>query len=912
MAKFKSSAQEGSFKDNQLIVPDQVRKIEKEGQRRLQGMSTAQAHLQKNQEIFLQTQQQAQAIQRESRQSANEINQSNAKAEQKSTADNWRRAIAQEEAKNKSKVDTFKTLAAFSKTAFDITAGIVKENADNQLKAINQVAFKHQLSYKDILNAQSVNSSISNAAWQETNIVKDYIKEGKSQEFINTMYEHLVKGGGYRNYIENSNVLTETARINGRAFNEITNDPSLSIKQKKQAIATLESQQRGALQTDGRIPGKDFLEKFYNPTIRQALSRAEDQINRETRAKTEEKNTNYRISIIDQAAFSSGIFNAPAVMERLTADPRPGAIDEAVAYLKPKLNSAELVALRDAVFYRNGQAVSIARGGYIEANAAIEQALKERRVEAQQMFVSMNEAKQLETRMAMNAKAQQLMDNDGRLTNAEYREILAFGDETYGGPGRDTNGDNFYKRQTVEVKLIPVITEKLEEMRLNKTLSVAELERINPPREVYNAFINSAREFDQVRGTNEYKNIDKYLEERIVGSIKGLSKLKYSDSGSQTDEFNWYVGEQVKIYRKAYMDSILVAENPKEVITVIGDQAATESLKKLEQPGALDYDGIASYNKAMDASTKADRVIQKKVTAWRNLLPTQQQKPDNWLAVIGEKSLAAASEELAKTGKSDVLSAIATATNLTQYEVQQKIAEVSETIEPVELNQTYADIQSSWSAQDRFSFTSNLTTNEQKLRTIQKRINGFENRNSFQPRESFQQSTAYTNNGSAGDQLIDIIIGGEGGYDSVNRGTAGDTPGGQPGLSEKTLGEVMALQSSGQLFAVGAPQFIPETLKVAMKDAGLSPTDKFSPRNQRAMAMALMIGTKRPELAAYLNGTSDDLNAAHQAIANEWASIQGPSGRGSYDGDSAGNYASTSGDAVRQLLIKARSEISGK
>jgi DNA transposition AAA+ family ATPase len=97
-----------------------------------------------------------------------------------------------------------------------------------------------------------------------------------------------------------------------------------------------------------------------------------------------------------------------------------------------------------------------------------------------------------------------------------------------------------------------------------------------------------------------------------------------------------------------------------------------------------------------------------------------------------------------------------------------------------------------------------------------------------------------------------------------------------------------------------------------MRDAGLTEQDTFSPANQRAMAIALMIGTKQPALSAYLNGRSDNLDAAHQAIANEWASIQGPSGSGSYDGDAAGNFAHTDGEKIRQLLIQMRAEMLGE
>ena len=849
MAQFKSSAQEGSFSDNQLIVPDEVRKIQNEGNRRLRGMSTAQDHLQKNQAIFLQAQQQAQAFQQDDRERARNINTSNIEAQRATTADNWRRALAQQEAKNKNKVDTFSTLAAFSKTAFDITTGIMQQNKDNQLKAINQVAFKHQLSYKDLLNAQTVNSSISNAAWQETNIVQDYLKEGKSQEFINTMYDHLIKGGGYRNYINNSNVLTETARINSRVFGDIANDPSLSIEQKRKAIATAESQMRGALELDGRIPGVEILEKAYNPTIRQALSSAENTINKETRAKLQETNTNYRIAIIDQAAFSSGVFNATAVMAKVSNDPRPNAINEAVSYLIPKLDSKGLTDLRDAPFYRNGQTVSIGKGGYFEAEAAITTALQEKRKDAIKQIALEDQAKQLQAHMAMNKTAQELATDDGILSNADLRKVIEIGNQVY-GPGRDTSNDHYYKSQTVDSKLIPVMYDILEEMRSNRTLSVAELMRINPPKIVRDNFIGDAKNFDRVRNTDEYKNINEYLKDRIVGSIKKLSKLKYSQSGAQSDEFDWYVGEQVKIYRKAYLEAVLVGTNPKKAITTIGDQAAKDSLNKLEADGALTQDGITAYNRQMDSSTVAQKVIQKKVAQWRNLKPLQQKKPENWLSVIGEESLAAASEELARTGKSEVLSAIAGSTHLTQYEVQRKIAEVSDTIEPVELSPTYADIQLAWSAEQRYSFTSNITTNEQKLRTLQQQINSFEDKNSYSLRPGLAQAQAVmTGSGEApeddtqallevseelGINALDLatIIGYEtGGTYSPNQwGGAGGKYMGliQFGPEERaTYGVVEGMSFRNQLLSVAA--FLKDRFKgVGMSTQGASLLDLYT------------------------------------------------------------------------------------
>lgn len=160
-----------------------------------------------------------------------------------------------------------------------------------------------------------------------------------------------------------------------------------------------------------------------------------------------------------------------------------------------------------------------------------------------------------------------------------------------------------------------------------------------------------------------------------------------------------------------------------------------------------------------------------------------------------------------------------------------------------------------------------------------------------------------------GGSLLGYIYGREGGYDSFNREVAGDSPGSYPGgLQRLTIGQVMDLQAQGKVSAVGAPQFIRSTLPIAMRDAGLSRSDLFSAENQDRMAMALLTGTKRPSLAAYLKGSSDDITAAQQDLCQEFAGIVCPSGVGFYDGQ-AGNQASGTVADVQAALRAARGEI---
>lgn len=160
--------------------------------------------------------------------------------------------------------------------------------------------------------------------------------------------------------------------------------------------------------------------------------------------------------------------------------------------------------------------------------------------------------------------------------------------------------------------------------------------------------------------------------------------------------------------------------------------------------------------------------------------------------------------------------------------------------------------------------------------------------------------------------LLGYIYAREGGYDSFNRGSTssgGEFPG---GLSSRTIGDVIDLQRSGQVFAVGAAQFTPGVLDQAMREAGLKRSDQFSPANQDRMATALLVGTKRPALAAYLKGESDNLTAAHQDLCQEWAGVVCPNGRGAYDGDAAGNRASGEVADVQAALQQARGNLANK
>jgi len=134
--------------------------------------------------------------------------------------------------------------------------------------------------------------------------------------------------------------------------------------------------------------------------------------------------------------------------------------------------------------------------------------------------------------------------------------------------------------------------------------------------------------------------------------------------------------------------------------------------------------------------------------------------------------------------------------------------------------------------------------------------------------------------------LADLLARGEGDYNSVNRGWAGDTPQGIKGLTGSsfaayTVKQVVGMQS-GWIYAVGRYQFIPRTLRFAVDSSSVSYGDKFTAETQDRLMAALVL-YKRPIIFSYLQGSHDNIGAALRALAREWASVEYSNGRGYYD-----------------------------
>lgn len=160
--------------------------------------------------------------------------------------------------------------------------------------------------------------------------------------------------------------------------------------------------------------------------------------------------------------------------------------------------------------------------------------------------------------------------------------------------------------------------------------------------------------------------------------------------------------------------------------------------------------------------------------------------------------------------------------------------------------------------------------------------------------------------------LGDLIAKGEGDWNAVNRGWAGDTPGGLQYVigtdcNNVTVGEIISLQNQGRIYAVGRYQFIPTTLRYAVNVSDVTYSDYFTPQVQNELFAALL-EHKRPAVAAYLRGDHDNLAHALDEMAREWSSVEYRNGRGYHD-HVGGNRAHITRWEMSQVLDEVRSTL---
>ena len=701
MAQFRSQASEGSFRANQLKVSDEVTKLEQASNRRLRGMTEAQAQVEKNRQVFVRAQNIARNITNQGISAANKVRDDRLSTIRSNADKAWQSELNQNKARAKEKEDTYKQLSQLSKTAFNLATGIVKKNKEDQLKAINQIALTNSYDSELLNKISKIDREITNSEYQRTDVVKELLAAGKSQEYIDTTYKHLVKGGGYTNYIENAAVLKNQAFKDSSAFQSILADSTLTPEEKQNQIEILESQLVADLTVNGQTPRAEFLEQHYFPTLRQAKKEAQRTINGEVREALEFKNEAQLINTIRVAYGGRGEKKNPQALLQLITQNNPTGekIDSAVRIALNQGTLEENKKLAKAKFEGpNGELISLQDRPTTAAIIEQEISKKERQRktdydEEQKLLQATNELK-------VEEYARSLTDDDGGFTNRDWEKLKIYTKSDAFPVGFESKALADFKELTVEKAAIPEMQLQLDEYLEtgNATLKGLEAFGLIPP-ELKTKYVDKINKQTKIRNSNQYTAALDNFDKTIKGTIKSIRNVDYVQGGYNSPDVLWYHGKQQRAFIERVQRYSATMPDTEEAIRLAEQETILNIEKELGATGAVSLQGgIKEYRDLLKQDQNRIVKAQADARELEGFVQTKQARtPEGWVQFYqGTEEIIEASEQLQRGEPSAFFEQIgrklSPANPMAPWEVQAWFAPAIEGMEPMEPPETFEQI----------------------------------------------------------------------------------------------------------------------------------------------------------------------------------------------------------------------------
>ena len=705
MAQFRSQASEGNFQANQLTVPDEVAKLENEANRRRAGLSAAQAHLEKNREIFLRAKEMSDALSRQSAQNVRSQEKSNFKASfDKKKQDyelGYQAELRANQVRRQKQENTMKLLSGLSQTAFNLVGDIAKKNKEDQLKAINAFALQHNLDQDTLQKVSSLDRDMSFAEYQRTSQVQQWIEEGRSQEFINFTYNHLLKGGGYTNYIENAFVLTNQATKDAMGVQPIINDPSTTPEQKDDLLARWEADKYAQRSNyNGKILSAEMLGKHYQPRIKQALAEARRSLNGQRRAAVALENEDQQNRLALKTYNGDGTAKKPqALMEMFSNAPtKQGRQQMLNTIVRSKDTTlADLIKLRDLKYPGpNGSMVSMEM--YPDSVAIIDQGISVKRSQenAAREAVKIQE-KQNQEAWATENVAQRSRKPEG-FTENDARELQLKGAKLF-GPSFESEVLENTSKYTVSKMAMPVMREQLDEfMQGNPTLAgLSDFGKL--PYELEVEYRNKILQLPQNRYPDQYDEALEAFAPAIKAEIQSISGIEYVENGYNSNDVQWYEQKQRRLFKDRIKKYSL--KDPDNAIELAKSETLAAIKTELSAAGAVSLQaGIKEYRDLRAQDRNKFMAAQEEIREIDNFsLKSEARNAAGWLNYMGPERMIEQSEELRQGRPSAFFEMLGRKMSpkspKAAWEVQNEFADIIDGLEPVKPPMGWEEIKDS-------------------------------------------------------------------------------------------------------------------------------------------------------------------------------------------------------------------------
>jgi len=902
MAQFKSSAREGSFSNNQLAAPDTVRKIKEEGDRRLQGMNRHDQRLKELNRISDKARTTAQNIESDGRSAAFKVEQDAFRAKRESDERVWKQQLQQEQNKDKYKFDTFGALAAFSKTAFDITANITKNNLARQQKAIKEQSYKYGVTTEMLKDIAALDSGLTMSAFQQSAYAQKLIKDGASQELLKFQYNDLYKGSGYRNYVNNGYALRNKALEIGTRLEQI--DPDLSPEETRKEIARIRTEGLSELTVNGNEPRGEFLEQFAYPAIREAEKKALARVNGKIRQSVDRESRATQVNAVRNTWNpGDGVKRPTETLELLagtaSADTRRAMVDAVAS--DPATTIGDLRTLLSKPFEVNGQMRTLR--DYPDEAAVLEQRITFLDAKARQDTEDDIKKKNLETEVTL----QQTFDKGADSWTQEDQDELEALSESLGGPGYVSATVEATKKYVIDGATGQAADEWMERWtkRLEAGTATREmLEDVNLPFALEAKARQQLATIEGLRATPAYSSAITTQLENVVLNAAGL---KYGPGEAKDPSVLWKI-EKTKADFKELV-SLYSITNPDNAVQMALDKIITDTQTELGAEGAVQQGRILQWDTYLSKQQAAQAEAIKEQDALTAVASnkTLNTNPENFANALNKERFIEQVQEYQITGDSQYLRSIGQLMGSSvnaPWEVIEQLAPYIDGVEPIDAPENWDDIVQFIDDEDRYNLFNGKSPQAARLRTLEQAMLKAQNRTSAElpVRPVFQtgQSVSLTGDFSEADKYGP----GWGAWSRVLRyaeGTSG--PGGEKTMFgfkkfDDLSDHPRQLQSGGGYTsdAAGAYQFLSTTWDGARSALGLQ---DFSLKSQEAAARHLFQNKRGVDPDKIIDNI-DEFRAALDKLAPEWASF--PYSKTSPGGFGNGSsYYGQGGKSLQQL-----------
>ena len=731
MAQFRSSSSEGSFKANQTTVPDEVQKLQNAGERRLRGMTEAQAQLERNRRVFERAQSINQRLTAQGTDAANRVRGQRLSTIESNAEQAWAIEEKQNERKRKEKEATLKQLTQFSQTAFNIAAGIVKQNKENFEKKTNQIALVNSFDSDTLNTISQLDREMTQAEYQRTDFVQESLKAGKTQEWVDVTYNHLLKGGGYQNYIEVAAVLKNQGIKHSSAYQEVLADTTLTPEEKERKINQIEAANVASLTVNGKTPSAEILEQHYFPALRRAKLSAQAELGNERRKIVEFESENQRIQQYKVAMQGDGSqLEYQAGWSLFQTKPSKENRREFTQLALSMGTLEDNIRLKEAKFEGpNGTMVSLM--DFEDTRALIDRAISEKRLEAKRTYDENVQLEYAQRELKIEQFADSLSNDENRFTEADYKRVQQYARSEF-GPGHDSQVIKSLEGFTVTAQATPRMREELDEYIESGYATLGGLEAFGQlPADLRNYAIDRINKQAKIQSSTEYQSALESFDDTIKGAIKASSGIDFVPGGYNSPDLQWYAGQQRAKFLSRLKNYSATTADINKAIELAQNDTIVAIKTELDAPGAItNAGGLAAYQKYLN-STKDDsrkaRNMSRGIILFSGSSDSKTNgRPDakKWVNNFfnGGQQIIEATEVYQRTGSTAFFEELGRQIKFEEakapWEVQAWFAEEVEGLEPIEPPATWEAVKEDVTREQRRILFGNESATQEKVKTL--------------------------------------------------------------------------------------------------------------------------------------------------------------------------------------------------